>query len=71
MLKYITEYRINKKGCECYRSPSLEETKERLQYLQARHPHTKFEMQTRYARLDKYGLTERNWKGEINWSIWD
>ena len=71
MTKYIYEYRVNKKGAECFRSSSYEEAKQRLEYLQARHPHTRFDLQSRSARLDKHGLTERNWKGETNWSIWD
>lgn len=70
MLKYISEYRINKKGAECYRSRSLEDTKARLEELRAKKPNVNYEMQSRHARLDRHGVTERNWKGETAWSIW-
>ena len=70
MMKYAYEYRINKKGCECYRSRSLEEIKSRLEYLQARSPHTKFEIQTRSARLDKNGVIIQDWQGRTAWSPW-
>lgn len=70
MQKYIHEYRINKKGAECYRSDSFERTKEKLEALRAKKPNVKYEMQTRWARVNRYGITERNWKGETAWSIW-
>ena len=70
MLKYISEYRINKKGAECFRSRSLEETKTKLEELRTKKPNVNYEMQSRHARLDKRGVTERNWKGETAWSIW-
>ena len=70
MLKYINEYRINKKGAECFRSRSYEEARSKLEELRAKRPNVSFEMQSRSARLNKYGTTEKNWKGEIAWSPW-
>lgn len=70
MEKYIYEYRINKKGCECFRTRSHEAAKAKLEELRAKKPNADFQMQTRHARLDRYGVSERNWKGETNWSIW-
>lgn len=71
MMKYVYEYRINKKGAECFRSRSFEAIKERLEELRAKKPNVNYEMQTRSARLDRFGVTEKNWKGETAWSIWD
>ena len=70
MSKYIYEYRINKKGAECFRSRSREEAKAKFEELRTKKPNVNYEMQSRHARLDRYGVAERNWKGETMWSIW-
>lgn len=61
-LTYKNEYRINKKGSECFRSRSLEETKEKLDQLNAKRP--VYSMQVRHRRYMPNGMPYENW------SIW-
>jgi hypothetical protein len=57
----IYEYRINKKGAECFRSRDLEQTKDRLRTLSGRRPGV-YTMQARSIRLDRYGRPyDRDW----------
>lgn len=70
MQKYVTEYRINKKGCECFRSRSLEEAHEKLKELQAKRPGV-YTIQHRDCPLNKYGELYRVTPGSpANWSTW-
>ena len=61
-LKYRFEYRINKKGAECFRSDSLEETKAKLEQLNSKRP--VYTMQSRSQRYMPNGMPYENW------SIW-
>lgn len=49
-----TEYRINKKGAECYRTDDKAEAYTRLSQLQAKRPGV-YTMQTRKRRENRYG----------------
>lgn len=49
-----TEYRINKKGAECFRTEDREEALSRLAQLQAKRPGV-YTMQTRNRRENRYG----------------
>lgn len=62
-----TEYRINKKGAECFRTSDREEAYSRLAELQAKRPGV-YTIQSRYRRENKYGQQIINSKG--GWSCW-
>ena len=64
-LRYIEEYRINKKGCECYRSEFGDEAREKLAALQAKKPGV-YTMQTRHRRI--YARTGAPY--DAGWSPW-
>ena len=49
-----TEFRVNKKGAECYRTEDREEAILKLKSLQEKRPGI-YTMQRRSARLDRYG----------------
>lgn len=49
-----TEFRINKKGAECFRTENKEEAYSRLKELQQKRPGI-YTMQTRHRRENKYG----------------
>ena len=63
---YREEYRINKKGCECFRTCDLDEAKQKLAELSAKRPGI-YTMQRRSTKLDKYGCEEQPLAGKI-WS---
>lgn len=52
-----TEYRINKKGCEFFRTANFEEAKAKLDELSAKRPGV-FSIQSRSCRCNKYGVME-------------
>jgi len=62
-----TEYRINKKGAECYRTENREDAFQRLESLREKRPSI-YTMQTRYRRENKYGqpIISHN----DGWSLW-
>ena len=49
-----TEYRINKKGAECFRTEDWEEASSKLAELQSKRPGV-YTMQRRHRRENKYG----------------
>lgn len=68
--RYVTEYRINKKGCECFRTRYQEEAYRKLAELQAKRPGI-YTMQSRHYPLNRYGGVElNNITGQPNWSLW-
>ena len=67
--RYLTEYRINKKGCECFRTRYLDEATDKLKQLQASRPGV-YTMQHRDVQLDRYGVAPVNIYGKIQWSAW-
>ncbi len=69
MIKHAYEYRINKKGSECFRSRSLEETRKKLAGMSEKRPGI-YSMQSRSCRLDRNGMLEKAWNGKPAWSIW-
>lgn len=70
MIKYVTEYRINKKNAECFRSSSLESTKEKLAEYLKKNPNGIYSMQSRSCRLNRFGEKERDYMGRPAWGIW-
>ncbi|MBQ6595323.1 MAG: hypothetical protein IJH78_06695 [Clostridia bacterium] len=69
MAKLVTEYRINKKGAECFRTMSAEEAYARLKELQAKRPGV-YTMQRRTVQLDRYGVMLASASGNTLWSAW-
>ena len=57
--RYHYQYRINKKGCECFRTGSREEAEAKLAELSAKRPGI-YTMQRRYVRCNRYGVEERD-----------
>lgn len=70
MIKVRNEYRINKKGAECFRTESLNDAVSKLKELSEKHPGL-YTMQSRHVRLDRYGVAEHDYKGRPAWSIWN
>lgn len=69
-IKYRSEYRINKKGCEIFRSEIWSETLEAFRRLSEKRPGV-YTIQRRDCRIGKYGVLEVNhWNGENAWSPW-
>lgn len=66
----LYEYRINKKGCECYRTRSHKDLGRKLNELTAAHPNTKFAIQTRYVPTTRHGAPRLLPNGEPQWSTW-
>ena len=71
MIKHVYEYRINKKGAECFRSDNLERAKEKLSELKAKKPNGVYAMQSRSCRVDRFGVKERDYMGRPAWGIWN
>ena len=68
MTKYIDEYRINKKGAECFRTRNYSEAKEKLDALNAKRPI--YTMQSRSCQMDRYGVMMSDASGTPLWSMW-
>jgi len=62
-----TEYRINKKGAECFRTMDEEAAYNKLHELQAKRPGI-YTMQTRSRRENKYGQPIVNHSD--GWGLW-
>ena len=69
MLKYRDEYRINKKGAECYRTENLEEARARLWELGSRRPGV-YTIQTRQCVVNRYGCLVTDGAGTPIWERW-
>ena len=59
----ITEYRINKRGCECFRSREWKYIQKKMAELKSVKPGCKFTIQRRSARKEKDGFLERDYMG--------
>lgn len=70
MTKSRIEYRINKKGAECFRTTDSEAAYSVLHSLQAERPGV-YTMQRRICKLDRYGRLERSLSGDPLWSAWN
>lgn len=69
-VKYRFEYRINKKGCEIYRSEILPDVLETFRRLNEKRPGV-YSLQRRDCRIEKYGvLAVNSWNGKNAWSPW-
>lgn len=66
--QYAAEYRINKKGAECFRATSYEVAKLKLDELNAKRPI--YTMQCRTVQVDRYGVKAADSSGNIIWSCW-
>lgn len=69
MTKSRVEYRINKKGAECFRTTDAEIAHAKLNELQAKRPGV-YTMQARSCQLDRYGILVRDCCGRPLWSSW-
>lgn len=56
--KYHVQFRINKKGAECFRTGDYDEAKAKLAELSAKRPGI-YTMQKRWTRLNRYGIEEQ------------
>ena len=64
--RYHVQFRINKKGAECFRTGNYEEAVQKLNELNQKRPGI-YTMQKRSTRLDRYGcemqsLESTGWK---------
>lgn len=66
----ITEYRINKNGCECFRSREWKYIQKKMAELKSAKPGGKFTIQHRFAHKEKNGFLERDYMDRINWTPW-
>lgn len=71
MVQYKTEYRVNKKGAECFRTDSFEKAKVKYDQLieKAAHPEI-YTIQQRDCRLTRYGCKETDCWGRPAWGPW-
>ena len=69
MAKYRTEYRINKKGCEVFRTEYREEAVKKLNELQAKRPGV-YSMQSRLCQVDRHGVLHTDGTGRPSWGRW-
>ena len=66
----VTEYRINKNGCECFRTRYREEAYNKLAQLQAKRPGI-YTIQSRSYPLNRCGGVDLdNITGQPRWSLW-
>ena len=64
------EYRINKKGAECFRTDSYMEAKAKLEELRSKKPAVKYDMQRRSVRVNRVDTPDIDWLGRPAWSPW-
>lgn len=69
MTKWKAEYRINKKGAECFRTTDSETAYSKLRELEAKRAGI-YTMQIRRAQVDRYGMLVTDCSGRVNWSAW-
>lgn len=69
MQQYRSEYRINKKGAECFRSSSYEECRKKFAELSVKRPGI-YSMQCRRIQVDRYGVLITDGAGRPLWSCW-
>ena len=69
MTKYRTEYRINKKGAECFRTMDHDVALARFKELSGKRPGI-YTIQSRHVQIDRRGVPELDWRGMPAWSCW-
>lgn len=69
MTKYRYEYRINKKGAECFRTELFNEAKAKLDELTAKRPGI-YTMQYRSVQLNRVGAPLMDSTGRPLWTSW-
>lgn len=69
MMKYMYQYRINKRGAECYRSTDYRAVLDRYDTLHQRHPEI-YTVQVRDIRLNQHGMPyDRDWSPWREWKV--
>ena len=68
-IRYCYEYRINKKGAECFRTTIRKEAEEKLAELEARRPGI-YSMQSRSVQVLKNGIKHQDGLGRPTWGPW-
>jgi hypothetical protein len=68
-MKYANEYRITKKGAECFRSTCLEDVSKKFSELSANRAWM-YKIQHRSCQLDKHGCLLTDGSGRPLWSCW-
>lgn len=69
MTKYRTEYRINKKGAECFRTMDFTEMQGKLEQLSAKRPGV-YTWQSRSVQLQHNGMAASDCSGRTLWTAW-
>ena len=70
MIKHRYEYRINKKGAECYRTDDPKQLQIKLAELKEKKPNVVYTTQSRSCRLNKYGVMDQDHLRRPAWGIW-
>ena len=68
-MKYRHEYRINKKGSECFRTESFEIAQNKMQELSKNRPGV-YTMQERHCALNKVGALLTDGCNKPLWTCW-
>ena len=68
-MKYKSEYRINKKGAECFRTTDGEKAHAKFKELSAKRPGI-YTMQSRTVYLTRHGVELTDSSGRPLWSAW-
>lgn len=68
-MEYRIEYRITKKGAECFRTRDRQQAYQRLQDLSATRPGV-YALQTRSVQLTRFGAELTDLSGRALWSDW-
>ena len=70
MQNYVTEYRVNKKGCECFRTTDEERAKKYFFKCNLGRPYGVYTMQRRFCPVNRLGVLEEDGLGRPQWSCW-
>lgn len=68
-IEYRSEWRVNKGGCECYRTESRQAAIDKLLELRAKFPRKEYAIQSRDVRLER-GAAIRDHLGRPQWGPW-
>lgn len=73
MMKYRYEYRINKKGAECFRTEFYEEARAKFEELRTAKPNVRYDMQRRHVVYDHKGrpMYDGYSLDGLQWSLWE
>lgn len=68
-MRYHKEFRINKKGAECFRTANEDIARTKLAELTAKRKGI-YTLQVRVCPLDRYGCETTDLTGRASWSPW-